>query len=27
LDGNFSVKTTPGAGTQLLIEIPSKKGC
>jgi signal transduction histidine kinase len=26
LDGNFSVKTTPGAGAQLLIEIPLKKG-
>ncbi len=26
LDGNFSVKTTPGSGTQLLIEIPTKKG-
>jgi signal transduction histidine kinase len=26
LYGNFSVKTTPGAGTQLLIEIPLKKG-
>jgi len=26
LDGVFSVKTTPGAGTQLMIEIPLKKG-
>jgi len=26
LNGNFSVKTTPGAGVQLLIEIPLKKG-
>jgi signal transduction histidine kinase len=25
LDGNFSLKTTPGAGAQLLIEIPLKK--
>jgi signal transduction histidine kinase len=26
LDGNFSLKTTPGAGAQLLVEIPMKKG-
>jgi signal transduction histidine kinase len=26
LNGSFSVKTTPGAGAQLLIEIPLKKG-
>ena len=26
LDGIFNVKTTPGSGTQLLIEIPTRKG-